>query len=289
LKRTNEPVSVPPIDSARLEERATAIGKLATDNTATRADLDRILRSIDLTTLEGSDTPERIRDLCRKAMQPDPDQDAPPVAAICVFPNFVELARNALEGSTVRVVSVAGAFPSGQSFLDLRLEEIRRAVAAGADEVDVVMNRGAFLAGEFARVHDELAAAKDAARPARLKVILETGELGGYDPVRHASQIALDAGADMIKTSTGKIARGATPPVALVMLEALRDHHRATGRAAGLKVAGGVRTAELAFHYLVLVRELLGEAWLEPDRFRIGASALLDDVLAHRRKLPIGR
>jgi deoxyribose-phosphate aldolase len=272
-----------------VERRAAALGTRSIKAGAKKTALDLILRSIDLTTLEGVDTPGHVRALCGKARQPDPDFDAPPVAAVCVYPTLVGVARAALAGSGVRVAAVAAAFPSGQSFLEIRLEEIGRAVEAGADEVDMVMSRHAFLVGDHARVHDEIAAAKEAAGAAHLKVILETGELGSYDQVRKASQIALDAGADTIKTSTGKISPGATPPVCLVMLEAIRDHYLATGRAAGLKVAGGIRTAKQAWHYLVLVKETVGDAWLGPERLRIGASTLLDDVLRQRRRLMTGR
>jgi deoxyribose-phosphate aldolase len=272
-----------------VERRAAALGTRSIKAGAKKTALDLVLRSIDLTTLEGMDTPGHVRALCGKARQPDPDFDAPSVAAVCVYPSFVGVARAALEGSSVRVAAVAAAFPSGQSFLDIRLEEIGRAVDAGAHEVDMVMSRQAFLIGDHARVHDEIAAAKEAAGAARLKVILETGELGGYDQVRKASQIALDAGADTIKTSTGKISPAATPPACLVMLETIRDHYLATERAAGLKVAGGIRTAKQAWHYLVLVKETVGDGWLAPERFRIGASSLLDDVLRQRRRLMTGR
>lgn len=289
MKRRYELGPVPSVDQVTVEMRAAALGARSIKAGAKKAALELILRSIDLTTLEGMDTPESLRALCGKARQPDSEFDAPPVAAVCVYPTLVGAARAALAGSTVRVAAVAAAFPSGQSFFDIRLEEVRRAVEAGADEIDMVMSRHAFLIGDHARVHDEIAAAKAAAGAAHLKVILEVGELGSYDQVRKASQLALDAGADTIKTSTGKISPAATPPVCLVMLEAIRDHYFATGRAAGLKAAGGIRTAKQAWHYLVLVKETVGDHWLRPERFRIGASALLDDVLRQRRRLMTGR
>ncbi|MFN0008247.1 MAG: deoxyribose-phosphate aldolase [Planctomycetota bacterium] len=280
---------VPSVDQVMLEKRAAVLGTRSIKAGAKKTALELILRSIDLTTLEGMDTPESVRALCGKARQPDPESDAPPVAAVCVYPTLVGAARVALAGSSVKVAAVAAAFPSAQSFLEIRLEEIRRAVEAGADEIDMVMSRQAFLIGDHARVHDEIAAAKEAAGDAHLKAILEVGELGSYDQIRKASQIALDAGADTIKTSTGKISPAATPAACLVMLEAIRDHYLATGRAAGLKAAGGIRTAKQAWHYLVLVKETVGDRWLTPERFRIGASALLDDVLRQRRRLMTGR
>jgi deoxyribose-phosphate aldolase len=205
-------------------------------------------------------------------------------AAICVYPNHVSTAKEALRGSTVKVASVATAFPSGQSPLPVKLDDVRRAVAFGADEIDMVIDRGAMLIGDYAKVFDEIAATKEACGAAHLKVILETGELGTYDVVRTASELAIAAGADFIKTSTGKIQSAAIPSVTLVMLEAIRDHFYATGRRIGMKPAGGVRTAKQALHYLVLVKETLGDAWLTPDLFRFGASALLNDVLMQLEK-----
>lgn len=280
---------VPTVDPVMVEKRAATLGTRSIKAGSKAFALDLVLRCIDLTTLEGMDTPGRVRSLCGRARSPDDASDAPPVAAVCVYPALVGVAREALAGSTVKIAAVAGAFPSGQSFLDVRLIEIRRSVEAGADEIDIVISRNAFLAGDHARVHDEIAAAKAAAGTSHLKVILEVGELGSYDQVRKAAQIALDAGADTIKTSTGKVASASTPPACLVMLETIRDHYLATGRAAGLKVAGGVRTAKQAWSYLVLVKETLGDGWLTSERFRIGASALLDDVLRQRRRLRTGR
>jgi len=283
------PPREPAVDQVGAEARAAAFTKRSIKTSAKRAALDRIVSMIDLTTLEGADTPDRVRRLCRKARTPLPGHDVPPVAAVCVYPALVPVARAELERSTVRVASVATSFPSGQSFLDIRLAEVRETVEKGADEIDMVLSRGAFLAGDYARVHDEIAAVKDACGSAHLKVILETGELGSYDQVRRASRIAMDAGADFIKTSTGKIASAATLPVSLVMMEAIRDHYLRSGRAVGLKPAGGIRTAKRAWQYLVMLKETLGDEWLVPARFRIGASSLLNDVLMQRRKLDTGR
>lgn len=279
-----------PVDAGGIEARAKALATRSIKQNAKRQALDLSVRMIDLTTLEGADTPERVRALCTKGMRPDPHRpEVPAVAAICVYPSMVETARAALGDSGVKVASVATAFPSGQSFLEVRLDETRRAAEAGADEIDMVINRGAFLAGDLARVSDEIAAVKDACGAVHLKVILETFELGSYDRVRVASHLAMAAGADFIKTSTGKVAGAATPPITLVMLEAIRDHYLRTGRVVGMKPAGGIRTAKQAWHYLVLVKETLGDAWLTPDRFRIGASSLLNDVLQQWEKLETGR
>jgi deoxyribose-phosphate aldolase len=228
--------------------------------------------------------------LSSKAIRPDPlDASVPSVAAVCVYPTLVAVAADALRGSGIHVASVAGAFPSGHSFLDLRLAEIRRAVADGADEIDIVLNRGAFLSGRYQEAFEEIVAAKEACGTAHLKTILETGELGSYDQIRRASVLAMAAGSDFVKTSTGKVSPAATLPTALCMAEAIRDFQRDTGIAVGLKVAGGVRTAKEAWHYLVVIAETLGHDWLHPDRFRIGASSLLNDVLLQRAKLRTGR
>jgi deoxyribose-phosphate aldolase len=240
---------------------------------------------MDLTTLEGKDTPGKVRQMCQKALRPlDSDGSLPTCAAVCVYPNLVPTAKEALRGSNVKVASVATAFPSGQSPLSIKLDDTRRAVELGADEIDMVIDRGAMLSGDYAKVFDEIAATKEACGPAHLKVILETGELGTYDLVRKASEIGIAAGGDFIKTSTGKIQPAATPAVTLVMLETIRDHFYATGRKIGMKPAGGVRTAKQALHYLVIVKETLGDAWLDPDLFRFGASALLNDVLMQLEK-----
>ena len=242
--------------------------------------LDLAVRCCDLTTLEGADSPASVRQLANKAMRPAPlDHSIPHVAALCIYPRLVPAAAEALGGSGVAVASVATAFPSGQSALELRLAEIERARADGASEIDSVISRGALLAGDDIAVYDEVAAALKACGGAHLKVILETGELGSYDRVRRASLIAMAAGADFIKTSTGKIAPAATLPVALVMAEAIRDFVDFSGRPVGLKVAGGIRSAKDALRYLVLVHETLGPEWLTPERFRIGASSLLNDLL----------
>jgi deoxyribose-phosphate aldolase len=245
---------------------------------------------VDLTTLEGADTPGKVRGLCSKAMRPDPtDRSCPPVAAICVYPAMAPIAAAALAGSGVHLASVATAFPSGQAPLEVKLADTRAAVAAGADEIDMVISRGAFLAGDYARVFDEIVAVKEACGGAHLKVILETGELATYDNVRRASWLAMLAGADFIKTSTGKVQPAATLPVTLVMLEAVRDFRAETGRVVGVKPAGGIRTAKDAIKYLVLVNETAGDDWLHPDRFRFGASTLLNDLLMQRAKMSTGR
>ncbi len=274
------PNRVPRVDAVALEERAAALGKRSIKKTAKLAGIRLAISMIDLTTLEGKDSPGKVQQLCQKAMHPLPGDDTvPPVAAVCVYPNLVAVAKRALAGSTVKVASVATGFPSGLVPLDLKLEETRRAVESGADEIDMVIDRGAFLAGDFERVGDEISRVKAACGAAHLKVILETGELGSYDQVRRASVLAMGAGADFIKTSTGKIQPAATPAVVLVMLEAIRDHFLATGKRVGMKPAGGVRSTKQALHLLVLVKETLGDAWLVPDLFRLGASTLANDLL----------
>jgi len=238
------------------------------------------LSMVDLTTLEGADSPEKVRALCRKARDPFPGRaDVPHTAAVCVYPSLVPIAKDALRGSNVKVAAVATAFPSGQLPLDLRLEEVRRTVEAGADEIDMVISRGAFLAGELRFVFDEIVAVKEACGHAHLKVILETGELGTLDNVACASRLAIDAGADFIKTSTGKVQPAATLPVTLVMFEAIREHYLKTGRMVGMKPAGGIRHSKLALHDRVLLTETLGSDWMSPDWFRFGASALANDLL----------
>lgn len=273
-----------------LEARAAALAGRSIKKATKAAALDLAIRCCDLTTLEGADTPGKVTALCAKAVRPDPtDASVPSVAAVCVYPLLVPVASEALAGTGVLVASVAGAFPAGLGPLDTRLDEIRGAVAAGADEIDMVLNRSAFLSGDFATAYDEIAASREAAGRAHLKVILETGELGSYDQVRRASMLAMAAGADVIKTSTGKIGTAATPPVALCMAEAIRDFHEQTGRVVGLKLAGGIRTAKQSWQYLVIVGETLGGHWLHPDRFRLGASSLLNDLLMQRRWLATGR
>ena len=275
----------PPVDAVALEERAASFAKRSIKKATKVAGLKLAVAMMDLTTLEGKDTAGKVRQLCQKAMRPlDSDPSIGPCAAICVYPNHVPTAKEALAGSSVKVASVATAFPSGQSPLDIKLDDVRRAVDFGADEIDMVIDRGAMLVGDYAKVFDEIAQTKEACGAAHLKVILETGELGTYDVIRKASELSIAAGADFIKTSTGKIQPAATPPVTLLMLEVIRDHYYASGRRIGMKPAGGVRTAKQALHYLVIVKETLGDAWLTPDLFRFGASALLNDVLMQLEK-----
>ncbi|HEX7106130.1 MAG TPA: deoxyribose-phosphate aldolase, partial [Acidothermaceae bacterium] len=244
---------------------------------------------IDLTTLEGQDTPGKVKALCAKGIRPDPtDPSCPRVAAICVYPDLVATAREQLRDSGVKVASVATNFPSGRAALPVKLADVRAAVAAGADEIDMVIDRGAFLSGRYLEVYDEITQVKAACGDAHLKVILETGELATYDNVRRASWLAMLAGGDFIKTSTGKVSPAATLPVTLVMLEAVRDFRDATGRQVGVKPAGGIRTTKDAMRYLVLVNETAGDDWLTPDWFRIGASGLLNDLLQQRHKLTTG-
>ncbi|MCB9686535.1 MAG: deoxyribose-phosphate aldolase [Alphaproteobacteria bacterium] len=245
---------------------------------------DRLLRlalsMIDLTTLEGQDTPERVAALCRKAIRPMPEMpDLPHVAAVCVYPNMVPHARKALGSSGVKLAAVATGFPSGQTPLPIKLDEVRRTMDLGADEIDMVIDRGAFLAGHDQAVFEEIALVKEACGPAVLKVILETGELGTLDNVAAASRLAIAAGGDFIKTSTGKISPAATMEVGLVMLEAIREHYLETGERISMKPAGGIRTAKEALHWLVLLAETLGSDWMTPERFRFGASSLVNDLL----------
>ena len=278
------------IDQVAVEERAASLAKRSIKRDAKLFALDLAIRMMDLTTLEGSDTPGKVAALCSKAIRPDPvDGTIPSVAAICVYPNLVPYAKEKLAGSGVKVASVASGFPSGQYPLDIKLADVRSAVELGADEVDMVIDRGAFLSGRYAKVYDEIVQIKEASGPAHLKVILETGELGTYDNVRRASLLAMAAGADFIKTSTGKISPAATLPVALVMLEAIRDVHDETGRMVGFKPAGGIRNAKQAVQHLVLVHETLGPDWMTPDLHRFGASSLLNDVLMQVRKEKTGR
>jgi deoxyribose-phosphate aldolase len=273
------------VDQVGAEERAAALGKRSIKKAAKLWALDLAIRCMDLTTLEGQDTPGKVAALCGKGIRPQPgDSSIPSVAAICIYPLMAAEAKAHLRGSKVKVASVATAFPSGQTFTSVKVAETREAVEAGADEIDMVIDRGAFLSGQYQKVYDEIQAIKDACGGAHLKVILETGELGTYDNVRRASILAMAAGADFIKTSTGKVSPAATPPVSLVMMEAIRDFHRETGRPVGFKPAGGIRAAKQAIHYLVIVHETLGPAWMTPDRFRIGASSLLNDVLMQIEK-----
>jgi deoxyribose-phosphate aldolase len=273
-----------------VEERAAQLGKRSIKTTAKQQGIRLAVSTLDLTTLEGADTAGKVRHLCAKAVCPAPTMpEIPSVAAVCVYPSLVGVARSALDGTGVSVASVATGFPAGQVSLEAKLRDTEDAVAAGADEIDMVISREAFLAGDDARVMEEIVRIKDACGRAHLKVILETAELGSYDHVRHASFLAMEAGADFIKTSTGKASAGATPGVCLVMLEAIRDYVERTGRAVGFKAAGGVSTSKAALHRLVLVKETLGDEWLTPERFRIGASSVLNDLLMQYAKTETGR
>jgi len=281
---------VPRVDQVGIEERAAALAKRSIKKVAKQVGIRLAISMIDLTTLEGKDSEGRVRQMCQKALRPLPgDPTVPHVAAVCVYPNLVPAAKAALAGSGVRIASVATGFPAGLVPLPEKLEDARRAVALGADEIDMVIDRGAFLSGRYREVAAEIEAVKEVSRPAHLKVILETGELETYDNVRRASHLAMDAGADFIKTSTGKVQPAATPAVVLVMLEAIRDHYRMTGRRVGMKPAGGIKTSKQALHLLVLVKETLGDAWLTPDLFRLGASTLTNDLLMQLAKEASGR
>lgn len=275
----------PTIDHVGVEEKAARFTKRSIKKESKVEGLKLALNMIDLTTLEGKDTPGKVQQLCYKAMHPhDALPGLPTVAAICVYPSMVRIAKKALEGSGIKVASVATAFPSGQSTRDIKLRDTKHAVNEGADEVDMVISRGKFLAGEYNFVFDEIAAIKEACGNARLKVILETGELVTYDKVRRASEIAMHAGADFIKTSTGKIQPAATMPVTLVMLEAIRDFYYDTGKMVGMKPAGGISKSKAALHYLVMLNETLGAAWMTNKWFRFGASSLANDVLMQLAK-----
>jgi deoxyribose-phosphate aldolase len=278
------------VDAVALEARAADLAKRSIKRESKLFALDLAIRMIDLTTLEGADSAGKVAALASKAVRPYPaDPSIPPVAALCVYPSLVPTAVARLRGTGVKVASVATAFPSGQSPLAVKLAEVREVVAMGADEVDMVIDRGAFLSGRYAKVYEEIVQVKEACGDAHLKVILETGELGTYDNVRRASLLAMAAGADFIKTSTGKVNPAATLPVILCMLEAIRDVYDETGRAVGMKPAGGIRQSKQAVQVLVIVNETLGPDWLAPDRFRIGASSLLNDVLMQIRKERTGR
>ncbi len=273
------------VDAVALEARAAELAKRSIKREAKVFALELAIRMMDLTTLEGADTPGKVAALASKAVRPDPtDPGIPSVAALCVYPNLVPTAVERLRGTGVRVASVATAFPSGQTPTDVKIAEVRAVVEFGADEVDMVIDRGAFLSGRYAKVYDEIVQVKEACGEAHLKVILETGELGTYDNVRRASLLAIAAGADFVKTSTGKLPSAATLPVTLVMLEAIRDVHEETGRMVGLKPAGGIRVAKQAVQYLVQLYETLGSEWLTPELYRLGASSLLNDVLMQLRK-----
>jgi deoxyribose-phosphate aldolase len=281
---------LPGVDQVGADARAAGLATRSIKTTAKAWAIDTAISMVDLTTLEGADTSGKVRSLCAKARRPDPaDASAPPVAAVCVYPDLVEPAVAALSGSDVEVASVATAFPSGRAALSTKLQDVRDAVAAGAGEIDMVIDRGAFLSGRYLQVFEEIVATKAECGDAHLKVILETGELATLDNVRRASWLALLAGGDFIKTSTGKINPAARPPVALVMLEAVRDFRDATGELRGVKLAGGIRASKEAVRYLVMVNEVAGEDWLTPTLFRFGASSLLNDLLLQRHKLATGR
>jgi deoxyribose-phosphate aldolase len=278
------------VDAVALEERAASLARRSIKKEAKVFALELAIRMIDLTTLEGADTPGKVAALASKALRPDPsDATVPQVAALCVYPNLVPTAVERLRGSGVKVASVATAFPSGQAPLDVKVREVEEVVAMGADEVDMVIDRGAFLSGRYAKVYDEIVRVKEVCGEAHLKVILEVAELGTYDNVRRASLLAIAGGADFVKTSTGKLGSSATLPVTLCMLEAIRDVHDETGRAVGMKPAGGIREAKQAVQYLVQLYETLGPDWLTPDLYRLGASSLLNDILMQLRKERTGR
>src|SRR5471030_1936732 len=277
------------IDQVGIEARSAELAKRSIKKDAKLWALELAIRCCDLTTLEGQDTPGKVAALCSKAIRPDPsDPKIPSVAAVCVYPNLVPTAAARLRGSGVKVASVATAFPSGQSPIGVKVRETEETIALGADEVDMVIDRGAFLSGRYAKVFDEIVRVKEACGDAHLKVILEVAELGTYDNVRRASLVAMAAGGDFIKTSTGKLPGAATLPVQLVMLEAIRDVYEETGRNVGMKPAGGIRTAKNAIQYLVSVHETLGPDWLTPDLYRIGASSLVNDILMQLRKEKTG-
>ncbi|HWM36559.1 MAG TPA: deoxyribose-phosphate aldolase [Streptomyces sp.] len=289
---------LPGVDAVGLEARAATLGTRSIKTTAKAYALDLAISMIDLTTLEGADTPDKVRSLCAKGANPDPsDRTAPQVAAICVYSDMAATAKKALSaggGTGIKVASVATAFPSGRAALSVKLADTREAVAAGADEIDMVIDRGAFLSGRYGKVFDEIQSVKEACartqgEPAHLKVIFENGELSTYDNIRRASWLAMLAGADFIKTSTGKVAVNATLPNTLLMLEAVRDFRTVTGTQIGVKPAGGIRNAKDALRYLVVVNETAGPDWLSPDWFRFGASSLLNDLLMQRQKLSTGR
>jgi len=277
------------VDAVAAEERAASLAKRSLKKASKVWGLNLAVSMIDLTTLEGKDTPGKVFALCQKAIRPDPsDRDVPHVAAVCVYPSMIAYVKQALAGSGVKVASVATGFPSGQTFTDIKVRETGQAVAAGADEIDMVIDRGAFLTGNYQKVFDEIAEVKEACGPAHLKVILETGDLANYDQIRTASMIAMYAGADFIKTSTGKVNVNATLPITLVMLEAIRDFYHVTGKQIAMKPAGGISNAKLVLSYLVVLYETLGPDWMTPDRFRIGASSLLNDILMQLRKEKTG-
>lgn len=279
---------LPGVDQVGAEGRAAMLSTRSIKAASKERAIDLAISMVDLTTLEGMDTPGKVRALCAKALRPDPtDPTTPHVAAVCVYGDMAAIARDAV-GDALHVAAVATAFPSGRASLAVKLADTRDAVANGADEIDMVIDRGAFLAGRYLDVYDEIVAVKEACGTAHLKVIFETGELRTYDNVRRASYLAMLAGADFIKTSTGKVSPAATLPVTLILLEAVRDWYRQTGQRIGVKPAGGIRASKDAIRYLVMVNEVCGEAWLTPDLFRFGASTLLNDLLLQRQRMRTG-
>jgi len=281
---------LPGVDQVGCEARAASLGTRSIKTTSKAAAIDLAIRMVDLTTLEGQDTPGKVRALASKAMHPDPaDPTCPPTAAVCVYPDMVGIAKDTLGTSGVKVAAVATAFPSGRAAMDIKLADTQDAVEAGADEIDMVIDRGAFLSGRYLEVFEEIVAVREVCGDAHLKVIFETGELQTYDNVRRASWLAMMAGAHFIKTSTGKVQPAATLPVTMIMLEAVRDFREATGQMVGVKPAGGIRASKDAIKYLVMVNEVAGQDWLDPDWFRFGASTLLNDLLMQRTKMTTGR
>jgi deoxyribose-phosphate aldolase len=289
VRHIAESLRFPTIDQVGVEERIDRLAKRSIKKSSKVFALKLAMSMIDMTTLEGADSPGKVRQLCTKAKHMhDAMPGVPHVAAVCIYPTMVRHARPELEGSGVKIAAVATGFPSGQYPLSAKLDDTKFAVDEGADEIDMVISRGHMLAGDYGYVFDEIATIKEACRHAHLKVILETGELGTFDTIRKASDIAMHAGADFIKTSTGKIQPGATPQVTLVMLEAIRDFYYATGKKIGMKPAGGIATAKVALQYLVMLRETLGQDWLTPDLYRIGASRLANDILMQLAKEQTG-
>ena len=277
------------VDKVGVEERAAKLATRSIKTTAKKEGIDLSIRMIDLTTLEGMDTKGKVKTLCAKARRPDPlDSSVPSVAAVCVYSDLVSIAKENLTGTNIKVAAVATGFPAGRVSLAAKLQDTSDAVSQGADEIDMVIDRGAFHEGRFFDIYEQILTIKEACKSAHLKVILETGELKTYDNVKKASWIAMLAGADFIKTSTGKVQPTATLPVTLVMLQAINEFERATGKIIGMKPAGGIKTTKDAMKYLVLVKETLGDRWLSPDLFRFGASSLLNDLLMQRQKLKTG-
>jgi deoxyribose-phosphate aldolase len=277
------------VDKVGVEERAAKLATRSIKTTAKKEGIELSIRMIDLTTLEGMDTKGKVKTLCAKARRPDPlDNSVPSVAAVCVYSDLVSIAKENLTGTNIKVAAVATGFPAGRVSLAAKLQDTNDAVSQGADEIDMVIDRGAFHEGRFFDIYEQILTIKEACKSAHLKVILETGELKTYDNVKKASWIAMLAGADFIKTSTGKVQPAATLPVTLVMLQAINEFERATGKIIGMKPAGGIKTTKDAMKYLVLVKETLGDRWLSPDLFRFGASSLLNDLLMQRQKLKTG-